>query len=564
MDFLKIERFYSIDSDFCQNVLYPLAADMEFYAYVRRGTKMKISMDKMKEVRTLLNYRAHFQKSFNTPNLDHIGYCIETIHGKVYVSTAPLASLTCTQFRDLRLEMSNRGFYVVARVIEQPYGFLNFTLGIEDENGDVIMLELVNVPTTEIPQVGHVIVIKEPYYKLTTRELPAIRCDSPTDITILRRNHPLYREVETIQWKNEIYGATIVDLSLSKTANEWLEEGVKFSKCEINMTHALDCFLAGLSECKTQGDEWVCLKRHVYLMYHNNRYFEKAEECALDIRNELPACTEALLFLIQARFNLEKYDEAYRFARKYSKSLKHESSYMKYIKRVHDEYRNIALASENANRKDMRCFESTSNSLQLNKKRNVVAEVKIAQNELIIAAQPFFVQYTKHPYKLFYNYRNVSETEGSWFLIRNMMITIYKNPNTYFKRIFGFRSSVPNEESLPKMYCGENSSELTIDVERIKDICRINTFAVVEDDCDGVVGLYDYPSHLKHSCHPNASYEFNDGVMLVKTLKVINKNQLVTIDYAQFETDPQKRRELLSRRLIMCNCQKCYPMTMNA
>ncbi|GAB6020955.1 hypothetical protein CHUAL_003598 [Chamberlinius hualienensis] len=549
----RSERVYDINDKYCRNVLIPLATDMESYSYARRGTKMTISMDQMQEIRTLLQKRANLQNAFNNKNLDDIGHCIETFHSKVYTSSAPLASLKRATFGDLRLEMPNRNSYVVARVIERSYGYLNFSLAIEDENGDVIMLELVNFPVTEIPCMGQVIIIKEPYYKLTTRQLPAIRCDSPTDLTILQISHALYREIETIQWKNEIQGAELVDFSSCKPASEWLKEGRRQFTSRMNMTDAINCFSIGISVSNFSGVEWNGIKREMYLLYYTQRYFEKAEEFALNFLSELPSCAEALVFIIQARYGLHKYQEAYRFAMKHRNILKHAGDFLRTIMRVYEEYIDIQMASyiviQKVNYNDMPCHESKSNLLELNKKRNVVAKSKIPQYYPVIVSRPSFIQKVSHPYHLFFNYKNYDETGDNWLLTRGLVLGIYKNPNTYFKQIFGFRNSVSSDEPPPNMYCGENSTELAIDVERIKDISRTNTFIVRDEEEDGIfLGLYDYPSYLKHSCQPNASYMVYNGVMLVRTIKAIRKNQFVTIDYAQFETDPQKRRTLLSRR----------------
>ncbi|GAB6020956.1 hypothetical protein CHUAL_003599 [Chamberlinius hualienensis] len=526
------ERIYDVEKEYCPNVLYPLATDMASYAYVRRGTKMNISTDQMEEVRTLLQTRNLAQKKTYTLSYCHIGHSIETFHGKVYASTAPLALLKRTTFRDLRLEMSNRNFYVVARLIESPYGYYNVAMGIEDENGDVIILELINFPKYEFPLTGQVIIIKEPYYKLTTRELPAIRCDSPTDLTIIQRDHPLYSEIETIQWKNEIHGAARVDFSKSRTIDEWLDEGLRLHKGEINLAEAVNCYLAGLNVCQVGGDEWIKIKSAMFVMYNLEQYYEKAEQCAMDIRSASPSCNEAFILLIQARIRMQKYEKASGYAKKYSKKIENLDESSKRILRGYAKYKNIAeaydLASESAEYKEIQCLESKSNHIELDNNSNVIAKVKITRNQPIIVAHPFVYLDVQEDDYLFYNYQYYDNIGEIWFFIREIVLKMYKNPDTYFKWIFGFRSSVSNEDSLPNMYCDENSSELTIDVER-------------------------------HSCYPNASYKVCNGIMLVKTVKDIKKNDLITVDYAQFETDPQKRREVLNWRLISCDCRKCDP-----
>ncbi|GAB6020957.1 hypothetical protein CHUAL_003600 [Chamberlinius hualienensis] len=530
---------------------------------------MKISKDQMQEIRTLLRTRVNLQETFNTPKLDKVGHFIETFHSEVYTSTAPLASLRCAPFRDLRLEMPNRGFYVVARVIERPYGFLNFSLAIDDEKGDIIILELVNIPSVEIPQAGQVIIIKEPYYKLTTRELPAIRCDSPTDITIIQENHSLYHEIKRIQWKNEIIEAELVDFSLNKTANEWLEEGKKLIAMKMNMTDAINCYFKGLKVCSIGEDDWMALMQKLYWLYYSEEYFELAEKCAIDIRAKVPSCTEAMVLLIQARINLHKYEEASKYSLKYFNKLKGHADFLKHVKRVYWEFKDLFTAADSAMKSaehiDLRCHETISKYLKVNRSNYVVASTKIFRNHQLIVAHPFFILSASPNFKSFFNYLNYNEIGENWFLIREIIIKVYKNPNTYFQQIFGFRSSVSSKESPPNMYCDENSSELTIDVERIKDICRTNMFTGIRDnENDKFVALYGYPSYLKHSCNPNASYKVCNDAMFVKTLKEIRKNDLVTVDYAQFETDPQERRELLSRRSVLCDCQKCGPISSSA
>lgn len=67
--------------------------------------------------------------------------------------------------------------------------------------------------------------------------------------------------------------------------------------------------------------------------------------------------------------------------------------------------------------------------------------------------------------------------------------------------------------------------------------------------------LYKTPSHLNHSCDPNAIFENSTGILTAR--RKIEKGEEITITYTEL-TDPKKRKKLLFEKYgFVCKCPIC-------
>ena len=92
---------------------------------------------------------------------------------------------------DMLLETWHQGRYLLCRTIAIPYIINGLSTIVEDETGNAILLSLYNFakdfgddPNLYLPQ-NTVLLIKEPYLKLSVNGAMMIRCDSPTDVVII-------------------------------------------------------------------------------------------------------------------------------------------------------------------------------------------------------------------------------------------------------------------------------------------------------------------------------------------------------------------------------------------
>lgn len=108
--------------------------------------------------------------------------------------TTPMSVLRPVAIKDLQLETHHRGTYLLLRSITPPSRMTAIMAIMEDENGDVIMLQLYQQEdegkraATDIVNVGTILLIKEPYFKVMGDGEYGLRVDHLSDIIHLKRD----------------------------------------------------------------------------------------------------------------------------------------------------------------------------------------------------------------------------------------------------------------------------------------------------------------------------------------------------------------------------------------
>jgi len=108
--------------------------------------------------------------------------------------TTPLAQLTPTAIRHLRLETHHRGTYLMLRVITPPNRMAAIIVIAEDDQNDVSILQLYQQDredvreATDVVDVGTILLVKEPYYKVTAMGDYSLRVDHVSDIVHVDKN----------------------------------------------------------------------------------------------------------------------------------------------------------------------------------------------------------------------------------------------------------------------------------------------------------------------------------------------------------------------------------------
>ena len=110
--------------------------------------------------------------------------------------TTPLAQLTPTAIRHLRLETHHRGTYLLLRVITPPNRMAAIIVLAEDDRNDVVILQLYQQDrendreATDVVDVGTILLVKEPYYKVTAMGDYSLRVDHVSDVVHVDKNDP--------------------------------------------------------------------------------------------------------------------------------------------------------------------------------------------------------------------------------------------------------------------------------------------------------------------------------------------------------------------------------------
>lgn len=105
--------------------------------------------------------------------------------------TTPLDALKPIVIEDLRLETHHRGYYVTLRAITPPNRMTAILVLAEDEHGDVTMLQMyqqedeASRPASTVVDKGSILLIKEPFYKITASGDYSLRVDHLSDIIFL-------------------------------------------------------------------------------------------------------------------------------------------------------------------------------------------------------------------------------------------------------------------------------------------------------------------------------------------------------------------------------------------
>jgi hypothetical protein len=96
--------------------------------------------------------------------------------------------------KDLLLESHHRENYIMVRSITPPDRMTAVMAIVEDENGDVIMLQLYYQeeenarPAEDLLGEGTVLILKEPYLKLMSDGDYGLRIDHPSDLIYVPKN----------------------------------------------------------------------------------------------------------------------------------------------------------------------------------------------------------------------------------------------------------------------------------------------------------------------------------------------------------------------------------------
>lgn len=108
--------------------------------------------------------------------------------------TSPISELRYVTIRDLQLETHHRGTYLMLRSITPPSRMTAIMAIMEDENDDVMMLQLYQQEdegkraAADIVNVGTILLVKEPYFKVMGDGEYGLRVDHLSDVFHVEKN----------------------------------------------------------------------------------------------------------------------------------------------------------------------------------------------------------------------------------------------------------------------------------------------------------------------------------------------------------------------------------------
>jgi len=141
--------------------------------------------------------------------------------------TAPVAELRPVFIRDLQLEIHHRGTYLLLRSITAPNRMTAIMALMEDEKDDVVLLQLYQQEdesvrkATDIVNIGTVLLVKEPYFKVLGDGGYGLRVDHLSDVVYLEKGDTRIPK----EWRPRLVGMTVTAESLKLKGNAAVGEG---------------------------------------------------------------------------------------------------------------------------------------------------------------------------------------------------------------------------------------------------------------------------------------------------------------------------------------------------
>jgi hypothetical protein len=108
--------------------------------------------------------------------------------------TTSLENLKPIKIEDLRLETHHRGSFLLLRAITPPNRMIAILVLVEDVHGDVALLQMyqqedeASRPATNVVDKGSVLLVKEPFFKVTASGDYSLRVDHLSDVITLNSN----------------------------------------------------------------------------------------------------------------------------------------------------------------------------------------------------------------------------------------------------------------------------------------------------------------------------------------------------------------------------------------
>ncbi|KAK4888300.1 hypothetical protein LTR27_012795 [Elasticomyces elasticus] len=159
-------------------------------ARFRKGQRAKAKMNRA-ELEAMFRKGAVLPNSARTIFIDGEAFSARYMFiTQVYPpSTSPAGQLEPIHISDLRLETRHEGQILLLRTIGHPLSELAIKNAVEDDRGNVDVLEVYNIhnsvpPESLLPK-GAVVAIKEPLYEEISDGKYCIRVDHPSDLVLL-------------------------------------------------------------------------------------------------------------------------------------------------------------------------------------------------------------------------------------------------------------------------------------------------------------------------------------------------------------------------------------------
>ncbi|KAF2467791.1 uncharacterized protein BDR25DRAFT_374016 [Lindgomyces ingoldianus] len=487
----------------------------------------------------------------------------------------PMADLRRIAIRDLQLETHHRGTYLLLRSITPPRRRTGIMAIMKDENRDAVMLQLFQQEdedtrkAIEIVDVGTILLVKEPYFKVMADGEYGLRVDHLSDVIHVNRDDARIPG----PWQPRLVEIEHSAESLKTKGNIALVEGRYWD--------AITEYTIALRQPATPNEIDI-IKRNRSLAFLKVKRFDSALlDTGFPTFN--PNVPEKALFrAAEALYCLERFGESCEVLELLRKNYPHNARAVEVLDRARARYLEQKTGSY-----DFKLLQAKAKKLRPPHLDHAtyIGPVEVRQTES--KGRGLFVTRAVKAGELLlcekaFSYSYADEREGG-----RSKITLLLNPETKHASLGAEADLIKlivhklhrNPSVAPPfttLYHGtyEKASTHTVDAEPIVLVDRIISFNVFGCPVSSLVfhkdtmanqtkeepshyscGIWTKASYINHSCTSNAHRSFIGDMMIVRACCDLEPGTEITFLYTSLgDKNAQKK---LSHWGIVCDCAIC-------
>ncbi|KAJ5690204.1 TPR domain protein [Penicillium macrosclerotiorum] len=491
-----------------------------------------------------------------------------------------MESLRKIMVTDLLLETHHRGSYVVLRTITPVHIMTGILVIVEDESDTPITLQIYHQETRSLADKfpkGTILVVKEPYLKVTADGEFGIRLDHHCDFKILQK----YDSKVPSVWQERQFGNSFSRLS----SNDWRLMGNRlFNNSKYYL--AIECYSKAL-EYNLKDPERQIIQLNRALTFLKSHQFDAALSDTQEILALFPTSEKALFRKSQALYHLRKFRESCNtwkilrkafpenvsarneFTRALDRLLEQESGKFCFKKMQQEAKRLSPPQLDHAT-----YIGPVSIKLTSNRGRGLFTTSQVKAGDLLLCEKAvgyaFFDEEKKSQgLSLLMNTETNSMTIGCQMeLLTSVIQTLQKNPS-FMPAILDLHHG--SYKTLDVTWADGNP---VVDTFLIETILALNSFGCTRStrahhielalnrttasDVFHSVGLWPIAAHGNHSCLANASRSFIGDIMIIRASQDLAPDTEIVFPYKNLFRDSEPNLDkALEQWGFQCDCALC-------
>ncbi|KAL4808512.1 hypothetical protein BDV18DRAFT_158598 [Aspergillus unguis] len=494
-------------------------------------------------------------------------------------SVRAFGGLKKVMIQDLTLETHHRGSYAVLRAVTQAKTASGIMAIVEDEARNVVLLMLYNQEEALTKHgrlaEGTVLIVKEPYVKVTADGEYGIRVGHLSDVWFLSEHDVLV----PVAWRPRV-----ADIDIA--ANDWKLIGNKhFNEGAYNL--AIDFYSKALESSPT-ADEALVIRLNRALAYLWSHQFDAAlGDCNIVLADH-KASEKALFRKSQALYHLQRFQESCDVHRVLANEYPDNEAAKAEFKRAQARLAEQQTGNYQFKRMQLEAKKLPTPSLDHatyigpvavrcteSRGRGLFTTAPVKAGDLLLCEKAFayaFRSQSSKEFPVLVHTESNSMTQGTQVdLLRVIAQKLYKNPSlaSVFNDLYRGSyepSNVSNVDGKP-----------VVDTYLIEHIMSLNCFGCPvscrqhyikyltgneNPEVDKVfesTGIWAFASHANHSCHANAFRSCVGDMMIIRAAQDMPAGTEITFWYHYPTNDNfQKMREGINEQWgFKCSCILC-------